>query len=113
MLLNTVQVKSKIGKDMSEEIPGNGMELSQRIMSCGYEPEATSIVEGVFWFLLFKRKQEGTHKLGELLSVDRNVAEEYFAAEEEAAAMAEYQMQQTGKEQKKEEWRGRKAWDGF
>lgn len=37
--------------------------------------------------------QMGEQEAGELLSVNRDVAEEYFAAEEEAATMAEYQMQ--------------------
>lgn len=37
--------------------------------------------------------QMGEQEAGELLAVDRDVAEEYFAAEEEAATMAEYQMQ--------------------
>lgn len=37
--------------------------------------------------------QMGEQEAGELLSVNREVAEEYFIAEEVAATMAEYQMQ--------------------
>lgn len=37
--------------------------------------------------------QMGEQEAGELLAVDRDVAEESFVAEEEAATMAEYQMQ--------------------